>query len=366
MKTWKFYYFAAVSILCMYSVTSCDKGDDPEPPAVESPGVNGIYFLNSGNYGGNNTTLDFVSLIPEESAPAEVVHDLFLTKNNRNLGDTGNDMIVYGSKLYIAMSGSKTVEVIALDGTSLKQIAFDGDPRYFASDGGKVYITLFNGFVARLDTASLTVEKTVATGRNPEQIAAANNKLYIANSGGLDYDSEIGYDRTISIIDIPTFTETKKVDVGINPISVVADSEGDVYVASMGNYGDIPAMFQRIAKDDRVTVIEGVLASEMTSTGDRIYILSSQYDENWNPSYAFISFDTKEEKVLSNHFIESGSEPSAPYKISADPQTGNIYISSSDYINSGNFYEYDSQGKLARQWELGLNPVKAAAVHSQK
>jgi YVTN family beta-propeller protein len=345
----------------MYAFTSCDKGNEPEPPIVEPSDTSGIYFLNSGSYGGNNTTLDFASLASDEAEP-EVTHDLFFAKNKRNLGDTGNDIIAYGSKLYIAVSGSKTVEVIAPDGTSIKQLSFDGDPRCFAADGGKVYITLYNGFVARLDTSSLAVDRTVQVGRNPEQIVVAGGKLYVANSGGLDFASEIGYDRTVSIIDIATFAETQKVEVGINPTSVVADSEGDVYVASMGNYVDIPAVFQRIDKDGRVTIVEGVTVSEMASAGDRIYILSSQYDENWIPSYAFISFDAGQERVLSTHFIESGSEPPAPYKIFADTYTGNIYISSSNYLNNGDFYEYDAQGKQLRHWELGLNPVKAAIM----
>ncbi|MDR1332069.1 MAG: YncE family protein [Tannerella sp.] len=358
MKNWNIYSLAAASLLYAFAFTSCDGGNDPEPPVVE-PDSSIIGFLNSGNFGSNDASLDFVYFT---AGGEEVVSNLFFTKNGRNLGDTGNDMIACGSKLYIAVSGSKTVEVIGRDGASLKQLHFDGDPRYFAAHEGKVYVTLFDGHVARLDTATLAVEKTVPVGRNPEQIAVANNKLYVANSGGLDFASEIGYDRTVSIIDIPSFTETKKIEVGVNPSRIVTDSEGDVYVASMGNYADLPAVLQRIDREDRVSVVEGVVANEMVSTGERIYIISSQYDANWVATYAFISFDALQEKVISDHFIESGSEPANPYMICADPQTERLYISSSNYTSNGEFIEYNLEGKRLRQWALGLNPVKAVVV----
>ncbi|MDR1406734.1 MAG: hypothetical protein LBJ23_01650 [Tannerella sp.] len=364
-KMYSYYSFAAAGIACAFAVTSCDGGNDPEPPVVEPVASSAVYFLNSGNFGSNDASIDFVNLTPENGA-GEIVSNLFFTKNGRKLGDTANDMIVCGRKLYIAVSGSKTVEVIALDGASLKQLRFDGDPRYFAAHEGKVYVTLFDGHVARIDTATLAVEKTVQVGRNPEQIAVAGNRLYVANSGGLDYMSDIGYDRTVSVIDIPSFTETEKIEVGVNPVGVAADSEGDIYVASAGNYADIPAVFQRIDANGSVTVVEGITANKMASSGERIYILSSQYDENWNATYAFIAFDAIRETVLSDHFIEPGSEPSKPYEIGIDVQTGHIYVSSSDYVSNGTFHEYDPQGKPVRRWSLGLNPVKAVAVHSEQ
>lgn len=363
MRTWKFYYLSVMSILCATFFVSCGDGDEPEPPIIDpvdpSALVDGIFFLNSGNYAGNDASLDFLNRMADNPA---VQHGLFSARNSRKLGDTANDLIAYGSRLYIAVSGSKTVEIATLDGASVKQLRFDGDPRYLASDGGKVYITLFDGHVARLDTVTLEVDKTVSVGRNPEQLVVAGGKLYVANSGGLDYASETGYDHTVSVIDLATFTETKKIEVGINPSIIVADKDDEVYVASMGNYADVPSILQRIDRNDRVTVVDGIHAGEMVCTGERIYILSSQYDENWVSTYAFISFDAVQESILSTRFVEAGSEPPTPYKISADLLTGNIYITSSDYVNSGDVYEYDAQGKLTAHWEAGLNPIKTVVV----
>ena len=48
--------------------------------------------------------------------------DTFMNVNEKGLGDTANDMIVYGSKMYIAVYGSSIIEVTDLSGKSIKQI----------------------------------------------------------------------------------------------------------------------------------------------------------------------------------------------------------------------------------------------------
>lgn len=134
--------------------------------------------------------------------------------------------------MYIAVYGSSIIEVTDLSGKSIKQIKSSGDallPRFFTANEGKVYVSLYDGYVARLDTASLEIEQKVKVGRNPEQLVVANNKLYVANSGGLDYNTPVGYDKTVSVIDLASFQETKKIEVVTNPVNLVTDSQGDVY-----------------------------------------------------------------------------------------------------------------------------------------
>ena len=129
-----------------------------------------LYFLNSGNMGNNNSSLYMYDIEKDE-----VVPDYFLAQNGRGLGDTAQDMIVYGDKMYIAVYGESTIEVTDLKAKSIKQVKTEGQPRYMISEGGKVYISYYNGYVARLDTASLEVEAKVKVGRNPEQLAVSSN-----------------------------------------------------------------------------------------------------------------------------------------------------------------------------------------------
>jgi YVTN family beta-propeller protein len=332
--------------------TGCKDDDDPEPKPIEPSEY--IYVLNSGNMGSNNASLSMYDVI--EGA---VTKDIFEIRNGRRLGDTGQDLIVYGSKMYIAMYGESTIEVTDLEAKSIRQIQTEGQPRYFAVDGGKVYVTYYNGYVARLDTASLTVEAKVQVGRNPEQLTVANGKLYVANSGGMDYSSPLGYDRTVSVIDIATFTETKKIDVVINPSNIVSDSRGNVYLVSMGNYGDIPNTLQKInSGTDAVSVMEGINGTILAVLENTLYAIHSQYGD---PVIFYYSYDVANSQLLSDNFI-GNTEIASPFSISTDKVSGEIYITTSDWTNDGDVYAFDKAEKFVTKFEAGLNPMKAVRV----
>ena len=102
-------------------------------------------------------------------------------------------------------------------------------PRSIAFDKDKAYVCSFDGTVARIDTTSLEIEAIITAGRNPDDICVQNNKLYVSNSGSLDYSGP-GVDNTVSVIDITTFKETKKIEVGPNPGKILPGLEDAVYV----------------------------------------------------------------------------------------------------------------------------------------
>lgn len=309
-----------------------------------------LYFLNSGKFGNNNSSLYMYDVDKDE-----VVDNYFEAQNGRKLGDSAQDMIVYGNKMYIAVYGESTIEVTDLEAKSIKQIKTEGQPRALVSDGGKVYASYYNGNLARLDTASLEVEATIKIGRNPEQIAIANNKLYVANSGGMDYNTPVGYDKTVSVVDIPSFKETKKIDVVLNPTCVQADEQGNVYVVSMGNYADVPNTLQVIdSKTDEAKVLEACPnATEMSYTDGTLYTYYSQYDANWNTTITYTAYNTTTGKA--NEW-KKDTEIKKPYKLCT--AGGNVYISESDYTNNGDFYGFETTGKLIKKFGVGLNPMK--------
>lgn len=84
---------------------------------LEQISLNGVYVLNSGNKGNNNSSLSFYDF---ETKKVEA--DIFKKVNGRGLGDTANDILVYGSKAYIAVTNSNTIEVTDLQGKSLNKL----------------------------------------------------------------------------------------------------------------------------------------------------------------------------------------------------------------------------------------------------
>ena len=224
-------------------------------------------------------------------------------------------------------------------------------PRYAAAYGGKVYVTSYDDTVTRIDTVTLAIDGSVKLGRDPEGICIKNNKIYVANSGGLDYDTG-NYDTTVSIINLQNFTVEKTVEVGTNPYQVFADSEGDVYVTTRGNYDDIAPAFKKINPNYEVTAINNVQVSEFTIVNDKAYIL---YNEWGNPSVVKV-FDCQTEKVVTENFIVDKTLNVNGYKIAADAY---VYVTTTDYITSGNVFCFDKTGKLKFKLEsVGMNPNK--------
>jgi len=344
-------------LLCVFLLllSACNKDEEPNPEPKEIKQT-GVYILNSGSMGNNNATLDYYNV---ETRTLQT--DIFAS-NGRGLGDTGQSVLLYGAKIYIAVSGSSTIEITDLSGKSIKQLDVKDtsgaprSPRYLTHHQDKVYVTLFDGYVACIDTSALAIEKEIKVGDNPEQIVTANNKLYVANSGGMNFPN---YGTTVSVINLQSFTVTKTLEVGENPQYLTTDSLGNtVYLISTGDYSPGSNILQRIdTQTDIVTKIEGLNASWMSmGTGDKLYIISTEYDELWNMTAKYYVYDSQSDKLL-GEFITDGTTIPNPYHISADRVNGFIYIGSSDYVSRGDMYIYSSEGKFLHQFGVsGINP----------
>ena len=351
------YFLLAILALMLFS---CDDMEDKVPDG-ELPITNEtsqLYILSEGLFNMNNSTL---SLYDFENNTTE--KDFFLKVNKRGLGDTANDMGLYGSQIFIVVNVSSQIEVIdAETAQSIKQIPlFDENgiarqPRYICFHNGKAYVSSFDGTVAKIDTASLTIEKIIEVGKNPEGICVANNKLYVANSGGLNYPN---YDNTVSVIDIESFTEIKKITVGPNPYKIEADSEGDVYLSSRGDYSENAYLFQKInsTTDLLETTFENINALNFTIHNDTAYI----YNYNFADASSWVKvFDCKQEKIISENFISDDTKITTPYGITVNPYNSDVYITDAQQFTVwGHVFCFDKTGKLKfKIQEIGLNPNK--------
>lgn len=342
--------FGIFAVMAALVACSNEKGMENQPTVSAG---NVCYVLNSGDWKSSNSSLTKYNL-----ATGEVVQGFFESQNGRCLGNTANDMLVHGAKMYIAVSGESTIEITTLDAKSLKQIECAGQPRYLAASGDKVYVTYYDGRVARIDTTSLEVDAMVAVGRNPEQLAVYGGNLYVANSGGMDYNTPLGYDKTVSVVNLDDFAEVEKISVAFNPAVVVSAADG-VYVGSYGNYANVPSILQFVAPDGSVSIVEE--CSNMTEfcyLSGKLYGFFSQYDENWNATITYLSYGVRD-KTVDSPWIKEAVLP-VPYKVCAADDY--ICVTSSDYMNDGDTYLYDTDGMLVYTIPSGLNPVKAVVV----
>lgn len=362
MKTYLNYFksFVLCSIL-IFSFTACDDNDDKDDDALYLSVLKGVYVLNQGSEGKNSAGLSFYSGI---SSSQSYYFDIFQGK----LGDTGQDVLIYGTKMYISVSKSSYINVFDLrsNRVSWKTIKVVDDnnegrePRSLAAYDGKVYASTYDGHVVRIDTLSLSIDAVTAVGPNPEGIAAANGKLFVANSDGLNYLN--GYvNGYMSVIDIASFKETDKLTCGLNPGVVVADKYGDIYVSCLGDYYLIPASFQKVnSQTNAIETIEGVQMSNFTIDDDICYFYNTVYDGEGNPMQTFGKFNVSTETMETGSYITDDTKIGTAYGIGVDPVTKEVYLSDTDYLNPGMVYVFNTNGKLSNSFEAGVNPCQFA------
>ena len=335
---------------------------------ITETGTAEIYILSEGLFNLNNSSLAKYSFKSNK-----LVKNYFKDLNKRGLGDTANDIVLYGSKLYIVVNVSSTIEVIDFQtGISIKQIPMFTDngssrqPRHIAFYENKAYVCSFDGTVARIDTTSLQIESFTKAGRNPENICVKNKKLYVSNSGGLDYSEGLGVDNTVSVIDIESFTEIKKIEVGPNPGCISPGPDEAVYVATYGsNIADGDFNFVKInSQTDEVERIYNEKVMNFAIDNNNIAYL---YNYNYNTEASSIKvLNLRTGETIRENFITDGTKISTPYSINVNPYSGNVYITEAySYTITGDVLCFNTNGQLLfRLNRIGLNPN--SVIFSQK
>lgn len=357
MKTKDLLKIWAIALVCPLFITSCDSDNDDEPTTV-TPASTGLYIINSGNQSsgidGSISYLDY--------GTSAMSQKIFTSANGRGLGTTANSAIIYGSKMYIMVTNSNTIEIVDKKTCkSIKQIQPTTDqgsmPRNAAAYEGKVYVSMFDGNVSRIDTTSLAIDATIKVGPNPEEVTIANDYLYVANSDGNNWNGSYADGKSVSKIKLSTFTEEKKITVGLNPTKLCSDTNGNIFILAMGDYGTTAAKIQKIDRNDNVTdFANGTL---MAIKDNILYVINAPYGAESN---TYISYNSTTGTTLNNNFVTT--QVDSPCAINVDPVTGKIYISSyelvsgyASYKTDGYVNEYSSTGDLINKYTTGVGPI---------
>ncbi len=336
--------------LVLVAFSSCKKKEMPPcPPSMES--LHGKWLvLNEGLFQHNNSS---ISQIDPNSGIA--THTFFEVQVGRPLGDTGNDMKRYGNKIYVVVNVSSTIEVLdAKTGVSIQQISMQENgqakqPRYIDFHNGKAFISCYDGFVDVLDTVSLTITNRIQVGSNPDHLKVAGNRLYVSNSGGLNFPN---VDSTVSVVSLTSFKEIKKITVGLNPGSITVGGNGDIYVVSRGNFGSFPSRMHRIETlGDTKAEDYPFSASQLSEFGGNILIFENEGQGSLK------LFDISTNTLASNDFL-SLSGIVTPYKIQGNYSENLLFVMDANgYVNSGYVYIFDVSGVFIRKEHVGLVPT---------
>ena len=342
--------------------------DVPDPDTS----IRGFYLVNEGNMGSNKCTLDYFDYFTGLYARN------FYAERNPNvikeLGDVGNDIGIYGSKLYVVVNCSHKVEVLdSRTGTRLGQVDIP-NCRYVRFYRGKAYVSSYvgpvlidpdapKGAVYEVDTTSLKVIRKVSVGYQPEEMEIVDDYMYVANSGGYRVPN---YDNTVSVIQMVDFKQVQQIPVGINLHRLKKDRYNKLWVTSRGDYQSRPSRMyvmdkrrgynQMIVTD---TLPFGV--SNMAIRGDSLYFYSTEwnnYTQSNTITYGIVDVRTK--RLVSDNFITDGTEKeiTIPYGIAVHPETGDILVTDAkNYVSSGTLYCFDRKGR--KKWSVRTGDIPA-------
>lgn len=379
----KISYRLIVLLALPAAFSSCRKDDEIVPPTVgqvtegvKTKFAKGFFLLNEGNMGSNKASIDYF-----DYETGVYSKNIYAERNPgvvKELGDVGNDIEIYGNKLYAVINCSHFVEVMDVrTAKHIKQISIP-NCRYITFKGGYAYVSSYAGpvqidpnarlgYVAKVDTASLSIVATCIVGYQPEEMVIVGDKLYVANSGGYRVPN---YDNTVSVIDLNTFTEIKKIQVAVNLHRLELDKYGYIYVSSRGDYYNTPSKTLIInSKDDSVTDVLGDLPnSNMTLCGDSLYVYSTEWSYVTNSNkvtYAIV--DTKQQKVVTRSFIKDGTDKSIkiPYGIAVNPETREFFVTDAgNYVTPGRLYCFNKNG--IKKWEVETGDIPAHFVFTNR
>ena len=365
-------YLLGLAVLLMGTavMTSCsDDNDGPETYLqVYSTGA---YVVNSGNMYSKIES----SLTAIDYASSTATQNVFKTANGRTLGNTANDGIVYGNKIYLAVDQSNTIEVIdKKTKQSIKQIkttellgnAEGAEPRHIIAGGGNVYFTTYGGYVAAVDTTSFALQKKWQVGNYPEGLVIGNGNLYVANS---NYGAGGG---NISCINLYNDNvETKNIEGVNNPISIYYAAgllyvlDNQYYDASFNAYGENSLRTVEFADGKSQKVADGNYAvcvtpgattrTDVEKVRPYFFVLNAPF--GGTPSVSVLAAGSTQAQTMT-----LSEMPVSPCGIFADPLNGHIFVLSyrlgdkgnPDYNGNGYVVEYDSAGQKQHEYETGV------------
>ena len=383
-----FLFFLLLSLLLL--LQSCRHDIIVWPSEEEGVGdtrtdsILGFYLLNEGNMGSNKCTMDYY-----DYTTGTYIRNIYGNANPsavKELGDVGNDLRIYGNRMWAVINCSNKIEVMeARTARRVGQVNL-ANCRYIAFHEGYAYVTSYagpvqinpgyeqKGMVVKIDTATLEKVDTCIVGFQPDRLDIVDDKIFVANSGGYMFPN---YENTVSVVDIGTFREEGRIPVAVNLHHLLAAPDGRLWVSSRGDYyGNTSALFcitdpAGTPQVQRITTQAGtdLVVENMTLRGDSLYVIGTEFSyatmQN-HTNYGIVNVRTRQ--VLTTNFITDGTDASImePYGIAVHPHTGEILIGDArTHVNPGTLFCFSPEGLLLWKVRTGDIPAHFAFLYER-
>jgi YVTN family beta-propeller protein len=356
----KFFYRLLLLLLCCVACkppAEPDAGGSLGNPSKPSQATRGAYILCEGLWRQDNSTLSRY-----DAQSGDVVNDFFTRVNPAlRLGDTGNDMAVKGDTMFIAMSTSRTIEMMRVStGRWVGRIRFAGarqEPRRIAlvSDSVAFVTNLNDDTITEFNPTTLHVGAAIPVGPAPEGIVAAGGYVVVANSGYGDYRAKEPKAGTLSVIDVATRTEVRNVPNLPNVIGVIASPDKRRLYAAYKHLPSLKDSLGGIAEFDAQTFAElrrwrlkSPSSLAFSPSGDSLLFLSDA---------AVRVIALREARPQPREIVSNAEQSATWYGFRVHPVSGELWIANArNYVVAGEVICFSPDGKLIRRFDVGLNP----------
>ncbi|NOR88513.1 MAG: hypothetical protein GQ527_12985 [Bacteroidales bacterium] len=344
--------FLLVIILNILFLSSCKEKvhDVPITPPLGNYET-GIFIINEGNFGSGNGSISYIN-----TSGQTIIPEIFQLENNRSLGDVVQSMKINAETGYICVNNSNKIEVVNYQDFSEQAVINNLPSVRFLSDdiNGFSYASCWGsgGILKYINTSNNTVVDSIAVGSGPEGMFIAENKLFVANSGGLDVD------HTVSVISLATNEVIKTLEVGYSPKQFVKDQNGMIWVlcSGTGSWSSVGVKPSKLVQIDPISLeteleIElfadlqpGNIGIDHTGT---VIVIGGGYGVNGLYKIFVNSPETPTEAFIEGSF----------YGFSVNSSNSEVFITDAgDYTNNGTIFHYSFLGEKLGEYEGGIIP----------
>jgi hypothetical protein len=327
------------TLVLLVLLSACkDSPTGGDPPLTSTRGV---YVVNEGNFNQGNASLSFYDILT-----GAVSADVFAGVNGRDLGDVANSIVVRGGRAYIIVNNSHRIEVVDVTthrsvgtidmgaGRSPRQMAF-------LNDSMALVTNLLDDSVILVNTVTMLTGVRIPVGANPEGIAVASGKAFVANSG-------FGSGNTLTVINLATLSPSGTITVADNPSDVQVTEEGLLYVLCAGAFSpETPARLMVVHPGAETLVdsipLPGHPFEFAQGPGNRVYVPVPD-------SVMVIDARTHEPTgVLTNGV--------SYYAVGVDQSNGDVYLADPlNYLQPGTVRVFSSAGSPKGSFTAGVIP----------
>ena len=338
------YFIAFVAALTLFS--ACKKDTDPQKFEL----ANGVFIVNQGAYNAGNAMLSYFE--PGNNATHM---NLFQAMNGTTLGDVAQSINVRDELSYIVINNSGLIYCIdnkhaELQGkitglTSPRNILFISDQKAYVSD-------LYNHSIAIVNPSTYQITGEIPVERTSEEMVLIGTKAYVANYSAF---SQTKKNDVVLVIDTETDELTDTIKVGIEPNSIVADINNNVWVLCSGGYlnEEFPTLWKINGSSGAVIdtytfpVIESSpSALKINGNADQLFFLNN----------GVFTMSVNDDQLPSSPLISQDNNRFFGY-LGIDPSNGDIYIGNpKDYQSFGLVYRYDAAGNYINEIDAGIIP----------